>query len=162
MTLEITAAHDGITPQLTLAMERTSDMTEPLTAILEDGLFTAQRQVVEGKGALFGGAGWPDMAPYTIEKGRDPLTLLVETGALVLSMSRGAPGNVFQVGATEGVAGTSLASQRTGYGYAAGQHRGAPRANRPPRPYLLWYAERLPDYDRLIAAWILRGAAGNG
>lgn len=144
---------DGVTPTLSLMVERLSDFTEPLATILADGLFSAQQQVVEGKGAAFGGAAWPAMSEVTIKKGRDPGTLEVETGGLLLSLSRGGAGNIFEIGPTEGSAGTGLESARTGFAYPAWQQRGT--SHYPGRPFVAWYAERFPAYDKTLEDWIL-------
>jgi len=143
---------DNVSPQLEIMVERMGDYTHPLTTILEDGLFTAQQQVQEGKGGAFGGSAWPHMAEATIKKGRDPGTLLVETGGLLLSMSRGAAGNLFEVTPTEGSAGTQLESSRNGFPYPAAQQAGT--SSYPARFFLAWYEERFPDYDLVFLDWI--------
>lgn len=150
--IELTIAEDGISPLLSIIDERLSNMTEPLTQILADGLFSAQQQVAEGKGTMFGGSGWAPMAESTIKKGRDPATLLVDSGIMLGSLTRGSSGNIFDVGPMEGVAGSTIP-------YASHQQYGSSR--RPPRPFLAWYPEQFPIYDALILDWISGEAAGN-
>lgn len=149
--LELVVTVDEVTPTLTVMVEKLGDLTKPLTTVLADGLFSAQEQVFEGKGALFGGPRWDAMAPRTIAKGRDPATLLVETGGLLSSLSRGSEGNSFEVGPTEGEAGTSLVSPRNSFPYAAQQQLG--NQSYPSRPYLAWYEERFSDYDLVFLDW---------
>jgi hypothetical protein len=148
---------DNATPYLSVLVERMSDFSAPLTKILEDGLFSGQEQVVEGKGGMFGRSAWPPMAASTIRKGRDPATLLVERGGLLLSLSRGADGNIFEVEPSEGTAGTGLVSSRNAFPYPAWQQKGT--KSYPPRPYLAWYEERFPAYNAFIGDWIMEGVA---
>lgn len=157
--IEITIEGDTFTPTANLVVDRLRDFTEPLTLILADALLSAQEQIVEGKGSLFSGPTWDPMAASTVKKGRDPATLLVETGALVNSLTRGGDGNIFEVGPTEGIAGTGLTSPRNGYGYAAGQQEGS--RNRPPRGYLFLYDERLDVYESWFANWIMADDGGS-
>jgi hypothetical protein len=156
----LVVVEDGITPTLMLITERLEDFTVPLTAILDEGLFSAQEQVYEGKGAAFGFPAWEPMAPATIAKGRDPATLLVESGRLLLSMTRGSEGNIFAVSPTEGVAGTNVTDPRNGFAYPSGQQRPG-RAKRPARPFLLWYPERVSQYDVMMLDWISGEVAGH-
>lgn len=148
LSLEI--VQDEVTPFLEVTVERLGDFTIPLTQILEDGLFSAQQQIVEGKGSEFGGAGWEPMAPSTVKSGRDPATLLVKSGALVASLTRGGSGNVFVVGPEEGYAGSDVF-------YGAFQQGGTSRI--PARPFLVWYDERISDYEMLLMNWIATGEA---
>jgi hypothetical protein len=149
--IEIRVTED-VTPTLVLMVERMGDLKEPLTTILQDALFSAQEQVVEGKGSLFGRSRWDAMSEFTIKKGRDPGTLLVEEGNLLLSLSKGGGGNIFEVSEREGVAGTNLTG-RGGFPYAAQQQVG--NKAYPARPYLEWYEERFDDYGKVFEEWIL-------
>lgn len=148
----LTLEHDTLTPLLHLVNERLGDFTVPLTRILEDGLQSAQTQVVIGKGGAWGGAQWVPMAASTIKSGRNPATLLVKTGALADSLVRGGAGNVFEVTATTASAGSSL-------DYAAYQDFGSSRI--PAREFLTWYQERLPIYEQIVQSYITGEAAGN-
>lgn len=150
--LKFEIEQDQATPWLKLASEKLGDMTEPLTSILEDGLQSAQTQVVIGKGAAFGGASWVAMAPATIKTGRNPATLLVKSGELADSLLRGAAGNFFEVTPFEAVGGSSV-------DHAAYQYNGTSRI--PARPFPAWYAERFEKYDRIIGDWVTGEASGN-
>lgn len=157
--IRIEVTRDTVSPALRVISERLVDFSEPIGLVLQDGLAAAQEQIVEGKGALFGGTPWPPMAEYTIKKGRDPATLLEDTGALLLSLSRGGSSNLFEVTPQEGRAGTTITSKRSGYPYGMGQQAGA--RNRPPRPSVAWPEEHLPLYDSLFLEYIT-GDALNG
>ncbi|MDQ6892208.1 MAG: hypothetical protein M3167_06330 [Acidobacteriota bacterium] len=152
MSLRIDVVRDEIAPELRIMSERMGDFSEPFSVILADGLGAAQETIVEKKAAP-GGGPWALMAEATIRKGRDPSTLLIETGEGVLSLSRGGSGNVFEVGPVEGRAGSVLTSKRTGYPYMKGMQEGA--FNRPPRPFLAWPEERIPQYGSLILGHIM-------
>jgi hypothetical protein len=154
MRIEITK--DTFSSQLNLSIGRAGDFSEPIGIILNDGLAAAQEQIVEGKGALFGGEPWFPMAESTVKKGRDPATLLIDRGVLLLSLNRGGPGNFFDVGPMEGAAGTAITDR--GYPYAIGQTIGA--RNRPPRPFLWWPEERIPQYESLFLDH-MTGEGGN-
>jgi phage gpG-like protein len=138
-----------VTSWVELAGARFEDLTVPLTKILDHGLTSAQLQILNGKGAAFGGVAWAPMAPSTARR-RDPATLLVNTGRLAGSFARGGPDNVFEVGPTEAVGGTSVP-------YAGYQYAGTGRI--PARPFPMWYDEFMPDYEKIILDWLELGSA---
>lgn len=155
MRIEITK--DTIAPLLTLMAERVGDFSEPIGIVLNDALGTVQEQIVEGKGALFGGDAWLPMAAATIKKGRDPSTLMLDRGHLLLSLIKGGPANIFEVTPSEGRAGTSIEDR--GYPYGLGQQIGA--RNRPPRAFAWWPEERIPQYESLFLDHVM-GEQANG
>lgn len=154
---EIRIAKDELTPTLEIISDRLGDMSSPIETVLTDGLFSAQAQIVEGQGELFGAGGWKEMSEVTIKKGRTPGTLELDTGAQLLSFNRGGAGNFLEAGPNEGSAGTRLVSPRNTFPYPYWQHKGTDRY--PGRPSLVWYEERLPDYDLVFLDWFLREEA---
>ena len=112
-----------------------ANLADPISEIMEQQLLDAQHSVEVQKG--FWGEQWPDMAKATIRSGRDPSTLLVDSGRLVESLQRGAAENIFEVGASSGIAGSSVPHARF-------QQEGSDRHPlRPPRPFLAWAEERI-------------------
>jgi len=146
--IAITIDRDAVTPTLNLMVDRMRDFSEPIAAILSDGLVSSQEVIVEG---AFGRS-WAPMAPATVRRGRDPGTLELDSGAMLLSLSKGGDGNLFEAGPTEGIAGTGL-SGRGGFPYPYWQQQGTARY--PARPFLFWHEERIPDYLTLFAQHIM-------
>ena len=81
---------DTVTPHLAEMTAKLSDLTVPITAIGQAWMRDAAINIGAAKGALYGPA-WPPMAASTVRKGRNPATLLVDTGAL-LDAASGGPG----------------------------------------------------------------------
>lgn len=119
------------------------DMTRPIEKVLEMALSDS----VE---AIFAqGPGWFPMAASTQKRGRDPNTLLFETGGLMDSLKRGTAGNVFMVEPHEGVAGTSYRGPRSSYAIGKWQQegtRGGVLPGIPARPFLYWREDKQPSY----------------
>jgi len=137
---------------LTLLSSHLADSRDPLAAVLERGLEDSRLNLA----TRGGDAGvWEPMSPWTeivarklYGKARSDGSLLEDTGALLASLYRGAPGNIFEVSASEGVAGTELADSRTGYGIGSLMEKGTTRTFHvlqgegytvpgiPPRPFM--------------------------
>jgi len=160
------------TAYLHLVEENLGDLREPLTELLTLGLADARADIAS-QGTLFGD-GWAGMSPWTpivartlYGKERSPGTLLEDTGALVASLEVGGPANLFEVGPTEGSAGSAALSPRNGFPTAAAMQEGTSRTFHvlqgegfsetgiPPRPFLSWHEERSDEYVAIFARHIL-------
>ncbi len=145
---------ENVTPTVRIMGERLGDMRVPLTRIMEDGLQVAQARVMGA--SVPGSEPFAPMSPATIRHGRSPSSLLRDTGRLAASLERGGVGNVFEVTADSGEAGTAVRNDR-GFPYGAAIQAGT--AFMPPRPFLSWYSSRLTEYDRILIAYISGEAA---
>ena len=129
--IAITVDSREVVRSLSVLGSNLGDAREPLTAILERGLEEARLNLAEGGGDA---GPWAPMSPWTpivaralYGQGRAVGLLLEGDGALAGSLVRDAPGNIFEVSATEGSAGTDLASNRNGYGIGSMMEHGTSR-----------------------------------
>jgi hypothetical protein len=152
--ISVTIEKDDAGPYLRAVSDRAADFTEANRAVLESGMNDA-RETIRAGGPDFG---WAPHHPFTtvVDRilGRARVGTLQEKGALL-----GSIGNVFNVTATEGEAGSNLANAkfqqegtdrtffflqfvRTGEGKWGG--RGIT-----PRPFMWWHEQRFPEYDAI-------------
>ena len=110
---------------LTVLGANLGNLADPITKLLDLGLEDG-RANLESRGVMFN-EGWAIMSPWTTKvakalygKDREPLDVLEDTGALLLSLVKDAPFNIFEVGDGEGEAGSGYLSTRTGFGVAVG------------------------------------------
>jgi phage gpG-like protein len=144
--IELTIERDDVSPFLHVMANSMSDFTEPLTMILQDALGQAARRVAETKGPGPEGELWAPPAKGT--RYGPGQSLLERSGAMLDSLVPQGPGNFFEVSPTEGRAGSLIP-------YAAFQQFGTGRI--PPRPFLGWDLDRLPQYDAWIWTHIFSG-----
>jgi len=178
ITVEI--SDGGIATMLLGIGEDVGDMSEPSRKILEGGLSDAKLEVEASKGGLFG-ATWPAMSLFTAEppaflqrlgvmKARNPGTLLYDERSLANSLEPGGRGNILNVTADGGEAGTdnpNAVRQQEGtsrtfdvmrFFASHGKIRQFIEGGIPERPFLGWHEERFPDYDEIMVAHVLRRA----
>ena len=144
----MTITDNGATMQLTDVSGRLTSLKAPIEQILRLAAQSNVEQVRVGKGAAFGGAPWAPMAASTVKSGRDPETLLVDSGDLLRSL---APGSNMIVQDFEGSLGTDVF-------YAPFQAFGTSRGI-PPRHFLEWYDEQEGVYDQVMLDYIHGAAA---
>lgn len=159
---------------LTVLGANLGNLTDPITKLLDLGLEDG-RANLESRGVMFN-EGWAIMSPWTTKvakalygKVREPLDVLEDTGALLLSLVKDAPFNIFEVGDGEGEAGSGYLSTRTGFGVAVAMQYGTTRTYHvlgdggftvpgiPGRPFLSWHDERGDEYAGIFAEHALAG-----
>jgi hypothetical protein len=162
--MRIEIVKDTATPLLLAIRDRAAGSQKaPIASLLEMGLADA-RVEIESQGDHLAG-GWPGMNPltpfiYELLKGRDHAgSLLQADGALLASLSKDAAGNIFEVGDTEGEAGTSapgagFVQDGTSTTFFVLQFLRSGKkewggSGIPGRKFLFWSEQRLSDYERV-------------
>lgn len=176
----ISVEKDEVGPFLQVMSSQTTDWSEPVKQTLEDGLDDA-RNVISGGGPDFG---WVPTQPWTLKVdeafGRARSGQLRETGGLLASF------RLFDVRPTGGEAGTDspiaafqqegtdttffvLQYLRSGIGTMSSEERFAAGSfgsfyggrGIPPRPFLFWHEEKLPEYDQIFMRHLMGEGEGN-
>ena len=153
--ISVTVEKDEAGPYLSFVSAQASDFTAPITQVLNSGMDDA-RETIRGGGPDFG---WAPYAPWTfkVDKaiGRTRIGMLQEKGRLL-----GSIGNVFEVGPTEGKAGSNLPHARfqqegTDKTFfflqflSTGKREFGGRGITP-RPFMWWHEEKFPEYDAMF------------
>lgn len=166
--LTITVERDTIGPYVEQMASRAADWSAPNMRVLQSGIEEARATIQSGGS----GAGWAPISPFTLliddVLGRTREGQLQETGAMAASL-----GDVLEVGPTEGIAGTSsdVALYQHGgttrtfsllkYLRSGGAKREYGGRGIPPRPFMFWHTEKLPEYDDIFMAHLMGEGEGN-
>jgi hypothetical protein len=166
--LTITVEKDEIGPFVELMATRATDMSVPISNVARAELDEA-RQTINSGGAGFG---WAPTSPWTLAidevLGRARQGQLNASGTLAASL-----GDVFEVSPYEGIVGTSSPVARyqqegTSTSFlllqalrSGGVKHGYGGRGIPPRPFLFWHQEKLPQYDDIFMDYLTGEGEGN-
>lgn len=162
--LTITVEKDEVGPYVGLLVDRAADLSAPIAEVGRD-LIQEGREVLASGGS---GVGWAPTSPWTLALddvlGRSRQGQLNQSGTLAQTL-----GDVFEASPYEGTFGTtnpvaSYQQEGTNVTFFLLQYERSKGVKRtwggrgiPPRKFLFWHDEKLPEYDEIFMEHLTGG-----